>query len=281
MKEFWNEPRTIYPSIFRILIGLVLLVDLIFTFSYAKLLFDAELTIYPDAGNFISFIRNNYMPFFIGYGLVLVLFILGIGKNITSIFVYIFHFIMLLLSPYILNWGDIILKFTLLYFVFVDGFKFYSIQKSKIHPKSIWNYISKLAVWSIILHLFLIYLSNGFYKSMDADWQSGFAPFYSFSQFPGFENSFFYSVISNGNLSKIISYIIIGQQLTFIPLIFWKKTKYMAIGFGVILHVVMFCQFGLWKFEIIMILLYGFLLNDTEWMKIIPKFLKDKSIQTS
>lgn len=278
MKEFWNQPRTIYPSIFRILIGLVLLVDLIFTFSSGKFLFDSEFVSYPDAGNFISFIRNNYVPFFISYGLVLVLFILGIGKNITSLFVCIFHFIMLLISPYILNWGDIILKFTLLYFVFVDGFKYYSIQKSKIHPKSIWNYISKLAVWSIILHLFLIYLSNGFYKSMDPDWQNGFAPFYSFSQFSGFGDSLFYPIISNGNFSKIISYLIVAQQLTFIPLIIWKKIRYIAMFFGILVHLIMFYQFGLWKFELIMILLYGFLLNDKEWLKIIPQKLNKEFV---
>ncbi|SMC53285.1 hypothetical protein SAMN06296427_103325 [Moheibacter sediminis] len=280
MKEFWNEPRTIYPSIFRILIGLVLLVDLIFTFSSGKFLFNSELTNYPEAGNFISFIRTHYVPFFISYGLVLVLFILGIGKNITSFLVFIFHFIMLLISPYILNWGDTILKFMLLYFIFSDSFKFYSVQKSKIHKNSIWNYISKLAVWSVILHLFLIYLSNGFYKSMDADWQNGFAPFYSFSQFSGFEDSVFYPIISNGNFSKIISFLIIAQQLTFIPLIIWKKTRYVTIFLGIMVHLIMFYQFGLWKFETIIILSYGFLLNDKEWLKIIPQKLKKEFVKS-
>lgn len=274
MIEFWKQPRTIYPSIFRILIGLVLLLDLIFTIYSGKIIFDPEFVDYSNNGSFISFIRENYIPFFISYGLILIMFILGIGKNITSLLVYIFHFVMLLISPYILNWGDTILKFTLLYFVFANSFKYYSIQKSNLPEKSIKNYISKLAVWSIILHLFLIYLSNGFYKSMDADWQRGFAPFYSFSQFSGFQDSLFYPIISDGNLSKIISYLIVGQQLTFIPLIIWKKTRYIAISLGVLVHLIMFYQFGLWKFETIMILLYGFLLNDKEWQKIIPKKLR-------
>lgn len=274
MREFWNEQRTIYPSIFRVLIGLVLLIDLIFTFSSGKFLFNSEFTNYPELGNFISLIRNNYVPFFIAYGLILVLFIIGVGKNFTSLLVYVFHFIMLMISPYILNWGDTILKFILLYFIFADSFKFYSIQKSQIPEKSIRNYISKLAIWSIILHLFLVYLSNGFYKSMDADWQRGFAPFYSFSQFSGFQDSLFYPIISNGNLSKLISYLIVGQQLTFIPFIIWKKTRYIAIVLGILIHLIMFYQFGLWKFETIMILLYGFLLSDREWQKIIPEKLR-------
>lgn len=278
MIEFWKQPRTIYPSIFRILIGLVLLLDLIFTFSSGKNLFNPEFVNYSNNGSFISLIRENYIPFFIFYGLILILFILGIGKNITSLLVYIFHFIMLLISPYILNWGDTILKFTLLYFVFADSFKYYSIQRSQIPEISIRSYVSKLAVWSIILHLFLVYLSNGFYKSLDADWQRGFAPFYSFSQFSGFQDSLFYPIISDGNISKIISYLIVAQQLTFVPLIIWKKTRYFAIVLGVLVHLIMFYQFGLWKFETIMILLYGFLLNDKEWQKIIPRKLRKEFV---
>lgn len=281
MMDFWKQPRTIYPSIFRILIGLVLLLDLIFTFCSGKILFDPQLVNYAESGNFISFVRDNYIAFFISYGLVLILFILGVGKNIMSLLVYIFHFIMLLISPYILNWGDTILKFILLYFIFVDSFRFFSVQKSKIKANNIWSFISQLAVWSIVLHLFLIYLSNGFYKSLDTDWQNGYAPFYSFSQFSGFETSLFYPLISSGNLSKIISLLIISQQLTFVPFIIRKKTRYIAMFLGITVHLIMFYQFGLWKFEVIIILLYGFLLNDSELKNIIPENLKNKFMQTS
>lgn len=268
MIEFWKQPRTIYPSIFRVLIGIVLLLDLISTYSSGTFQFNPEFTHYTNSESLI--LRENYTLYYITYGLVLILFILGIGKNFISFLVYVFNFLMLFISPYILNWGDVILKFTLLYFVFANSFRFLSIQKSK-EAKGIWNYISQLAVWSIILHLFLVYLSNSIYKLSDSDWQQGFAAFYSFSQFPGFESSVFYPVLSTSIAGKIISWSIIAQQLTFIPLILWKKTRYFAIALGIIIHLIMFFQFGLWKFEIIMILHYGFLLNDNEWRKIIPK----------
>lgn len=281
MIEFWQKERTIYPSIFRVLIGLVFLLDLIFTFSAGSFQFDSEFAAYPMSGNTIDLIRENYVPLFIFYGIILILFILGIGKNFTSILVYISQFSLLWLLPYNVSWGDIIMKFTLLYFVFVDSFKFYSIQTSKLNPNSLKSYISKLAVWCIILNLFLVYLSNGFYKSLDVSWQNGSAVFYSFSQFSGFESSLFYSIISHETFSKILSYIIVGQQLTFIPLILWKKTRYFAMIFGIGIHIIMFYQFGLWKFETIMILLYGFLLNDEEWRRIIPKNLRNKFLQSS
>lgn len=279
--EFWNKPRTIYPSIFRVIIGMVLLLDLIFTFPTGSFQFDSEYVNYPFLGNLSSFLRDNYTSFYVVYGVVLVSFVLGVGKNFVSLLVFIFYFLTHFISPYLMNWGDTILKFTLLYFIFVDSFRFLSIQKNRLSNNNFRNYLSQLAVWSIILNLFLIYISNGFYKSMDADWQRGFAPFYSFSQFSGFETSVFYPIISNESLSKVIAYLIIGQQLTFVPLIIWKKTRLFAIALGVIIHLIMFYQFGLWKFEAIMILLYGFLLNDDELRKIIPKKLKNKFMQTS
>lgn len=277
MLEFWKQPRTIFPSIFRVLIGILLLFDLIFTLPSGNMLFDFGLS-YSDTGGVIAALRDNYTFYYVIYGVVLVLFICGIGKNIISLVVFILYFLSLLISPYLLNWGDTILKFTLLFFVFVDAFRHCSIQRSNYDPLSIKAFISQLAVWSIILNLFLIYLSNGIYKSMDPDWQLGYAPFYSFSQFSGFETSIFYNLLSEGIFGKIISYMIIAQQLTFIPLVIWKKTRYHAMLLGILIHMIMFFQFGLWKFELIMILLYGFLLNDNEWKKIIPQKQRNKFI---
>lgn len=278
MIEFWNQPRTFYPSMFRILIGLVLLLDLIFTFPSGSILFNPEFTDYPPVSGIITFLRENYVPFYLAYGIILTLFILGIGKNFISLLLYVFQFLLFFMNPYLNSWGDVILKFILMYFVFVDSFRFLSFRKSNLSENSVWNYVSKLAVWSIVLHIFLIYLSNGIYKSMDADWQNGYAAFYSFSQFSGFQDSFFYPVLSNENFSKILSWLVVAQQLTFVPLIIWKKTRYFAIVLGILVHLIMFYQFGLWKFETIMILLYGFLLNDKEWQKIIPAKLRKEFV---
>lgn len=278
MIEFWNQPRTFYPSMFRILIGLVLLLDLIFTFPSGSILFNPEFTDYPPVSGVIAFLRENYVPFYLAYGIILTLFILGIGKNFISLLLYVFQFLLFFMNPYLNSWGDVILKFILMYFVFVDSFRFLSFRKSNLSENSVWNYVSKLAVWSIVLHIFLIYLSNGIYKSMDTDWQNGYAAFYSFSQFSGFQDSFFYLVLSNENFSKILSWLVVAQQLTFVPLILWKKTRYFAIVLGILVHLIMFYQFGLWKFETIMILLYGFLLNDKEWQKIIPAKLRKEFV---
>lgn len=267
MKAFWTAERTIYPSIFRVLIGLVLLVDLISIFPSSDILYNPEFNAFLPTTGFVSFLSENSVLFFSIIGLILIAFMLGIGKKISSFLVFVFHFLMIQLTLPLMTWGETILKFSLLYFIFVDSFKYFSIQKSKGE----FQLISKLAVWSIILHVFLIYLNNAYFKILDKDWQQGIAVFYSFSQYAGFQDSVWNGILSHEFMAKFINYLIIFQQLSFVPMVIWKKTRWIAILLSIIIHVMMLFEFGLWKFELIVILLYGFLLNDEEIKKICPK----------
>src|SRR5690606_9738886 len=115
--------------------------------------------------------------------------------------------------------------------------------------------------------------------AINRDWQLGHAVFYSFSQYPNFKESIFYPIISNGSLSKWIGYLVILLQLSFVPLAIWRKTRLALLMVSTLLHVVMMFQFGLWKFEWIVILHYGFVLTDEDWKRIFGsktslKFLK-------
>lgn len=272
MKEFWTAERTIYPSLFRVLIGLILLVDLVFLAPSSGLLFNREINAFLPKSGVMGILVEKSDIFISVYGLVLIAFIFGIGKNITSFFVFCFHFSMMEMTLPLLTWGDFILKFSLLYFVFADSFRHFSICRSKDR----FSFLSRLAVWSIILNIFLVYLNNAYFKIIDKDWQGGIAVYYSFSQYPGFKDGFWYSVLSHKILSKIITYFIVLQQLTFVPLVIWRKSRYWAIGLSLIIHLIMMFQFGLWKFELTVILLYGFLLNDEEWNRILPMQIKRK-----
>lgn len=272
MKEFWTAERKIYPSVFRVLIGLVLLVDLISIYPSSELLFNPELNALLPDSEFIGILIEHSSVFLLTYGLVLIAFMLGTGRNFTSFLVFCFHLLMMQLTHALLTWGDIILKFSLLYFVFADSFRYLSLQK---YPSK-FESIAKLAVWSIILHIFLIYLNNAYFKITDKDWQQGIAVYYSFSQYPGFHESLWHPAISNEFWTKTLNYFIIFQQLTFVPLVIWKKTRIGAILLSCFIHLTMLYEFGLWKFEIIVMLHYGFLLNDKEWRKIFPTPMNKK-----
>lgn len=265
MKEFWTAERTIYPAIFRILLGTLLLIDIFFIQSASDILFNPELNAFLRESRISVLLLENNLYFFLLYGVVLILFILGIGKNITSFLVWLLSLLTLYYFTFALRvWGDKILIYTLLFFVFVDSFRYFSIKPTSGKL----SYISTLAIWSILLNLFLVYLNNAYFKIADPDWRKGYAVFYGFAEYPHFKNSFWYPIISNEFISKFINYFVILQQLLFVPMVLWKKTRYLMIAVAIIIHLTMAIGFGLWKFELIIIFLFGFILSDAEWRRI-------------
>ncbi|MFA5619666.1 MAG: hypothetical protein WDA08_05090 [Weeksellaceae bacterium] len=269
MKAFWNASRTIYPAVFRVLIGLVLLVDLFFTLPALPYLLNPEInSLVADKGLY-AWLSENYQIYFSIYGIVLFLFIFGIGKNLVSFLVWACYFLLFQMTRFSSTWGDLILHFTLLYFVLVDSFRFLSMIKTK----SRFGFVSKLAVCSVILHLFLIYIDNAFYKITDQHWRQGISVYYSFSQYPDFKESIWYPLVSHGLITRFINYFVIMQQAFFVPLVLWKKTRIWMLALTAFIHSIMFVEFGLWKFEIVMILLLGFVFTDDEWKFFLRKWV--------
>lgn len=275
MKEFWTAERKLYAPVFRVAMGLILLIDLLTTIPSISFLFHPEFNSFLPLQGVLGFLAKYPFVFFGLYASILLLFIFGVGKQFVSFLVFLFYFCMVQWSIPFVTWGDKILRFTLFYFVWVDSFRYLSVYRSRGNL----SLLSKLAVLSIILHLFLIYMNNAYFKAINRDWQLGYAVFYSFSQYPHFKESIFYPIISNGFLSKWIGYSVILLQLSFVPLAIWRKTRIPLLIVSALLHVVMMFQFGLWKFEWIVLLHYGFVLTDEDWKRIFGsktslKFLK-------
>jgi|GEM_PF-1183373 len=266
MKEFFTAERKIFPSVFRVLIGLILLIDLVYMYRASSIFLNPELNSFLPTDKISEFITQNSGFFFLFYGLILILFIFGLFRNLISFLVFCCYLILFHLSYQFVTWGDIMLKFTLLFFVFADSFRYLSLNRTK----GSYSFISVLAVWSIILHVFMVYLNNAYFKLEDRHWQRGFAVYYSFAQYAQFPDSIFHCPVSNSFFSKSIDYFIIFQQLLFVPMVIWKRTRYFMLILALVIHLTMMVQFGLWKFELAVVLQFGFLLNDEELRRLMP-----------
>lgn len=272
MKGFFTAERKIFPSVFRVLIGLILLVDLFYMWRSASIFLNPELNSFLPTDKISVIVTQNSGLFFLFYGLILILFILGLFRNLISFLVFCCYLILFHLSYQFVTWGDIILKFTLLFFVFADSFRYLSLNRTK----GKFPFISVLAVWSIILHIFMVYLNNAYFKLADHHWQQGIAVYYSFAQYAQFPDSIFHWPVSNSFFSKSIDYFIILQQLLFVPFVIWKRTRYFMLILAAVIHLTMMVQFGLWKFELAVVLHYGFLLNDEELRRLMPTKIRQK-----
>lgn len=273
--NFWITKRNFYPSLFRMLLGILLLVDAIISLWVGDFMFDEKYNMFYSNNIVFDLFRDHRVILYIVYILFLLSFLLGIGGFLVKAVVLLLSVIFEMLEPAALTWGDMILSYTLLFFIFVDSSRYFTI-KTIGKRAELFQYLSQLAVWSIILNIFLVYLSNGYSKINDTAWQNGYAVYFSFAQFQDFENGIFYQILKHEWLTKLTNYFIIFFQITFPFFIMIKKTRFFVILIGVLLHLVMMWQFGLWKFELVVILLYGFLLSDDEWMRLLPNKFRHK-----
>ena len=276
MKKFhFLEKQTFYPALFRVLIGLVLLVDSIILFPNIEQIFNYQDFYYTGDKifPFLKVIRDNIQVYYISFIFFLILFISGIGRNITSLIIFIFLVIKYLLLSGNTSYGTDILRMTLLFFIFINSFKYLAIHQHKTI-----NLLSKLATLSIMLHICYIYLSNAILKILDDIWMSGDALFYFFliSKTPDIFN--LSNIFLNYPLLLVLSsFGVILFQFLFPIFIWFQRTKYGVIVIGMIMHISMAFILQLYFFEIVVILHYGFFIKDEEWQKLLP-FIKIKKV---
>ena len=272
--NFFSD-RVFYPSLFRVLLGLLLLVDLILLLPYVDEIYRIDNYRYSLDSYFglLVIVREYISYFYVVFISVLLLFILGIGKQITSLLVFLLFFIKFLLLAPNISYGSYILRLSLLFFVFVNSYQYFSLQKSTFN-----DLLSKLATLSIMLHICYIYLSNAILKILNPLWLKGDALGYFFI------NSKTMDIWEIGSyllqypyLLSLLSYISLAFQLLFPFLIWFKKTKYAFIVLGIVIHVSMAFILQLYFFEIVVILHYGFFIKDEEWQKLLP-FIKIKTV---
>lgn len=275
----WNKGNQhIYPSIFRVAVVLLVFFEIVSGFLYADDFYQNPYFTYSsgDSGGILSFVREHIYIFLVFYAVVAGAFLLGIGRNLTAFLFFLCYTLeLLLLQPYSFV-GDRFLRTSLLFFVFVESFRYLSVNK--LQPSWIPGNLSSLAILSIMIHTCLLYFANGIAKIRQQDWQEGRAMdyFFNFSsemdifgldEKLGFMQSFF----------PWLGYLTIIFQLFFIVAIWFKPWKYIWIVMGILIHVFMAIILQLYKFEIIIILHFGFFLNDKEWKSILA-FLKLNSI---
>lgn len=265
LEETLNKRNfSFYTSVFRVLIGLVLLIDLLLIVFNKH---DDEFGVIYLTHNseaLLRFLSNNLQLFQLIYAGIIILFILGIGKRIISFLLlvfYILHFSLLGLNFF----GDIILFYTLMYFAFINSFNYLSLYKS-----TKFGFISKVGVLFIQIHVCYLYVINIINKFSHIEWIKGEA-IYNFFKFESSVDIFSIGqFIIDNNLAKILTISTLIYQFTFPLLIWFKKTKYFMIFIGIIIHSIMAFVLQVYKFEIIVILHYGFFISNKEWNRLIP-----------
>ncbi|WP_162074128.1 hypothetical protein [Chryseobacterium fistulae] len=179
------------------------------------------------------------------------------------------------LCPHILNGGDNLLKFILLYMVFANSFTYFCIHKSKEKKDSISNVLSNLSVLSICIHLCLIYFISALHKTNATVWFHGVATYYTF-QLERFSGTSLNSILAKNSYFVVIStYFTLILELYYPVLVWFKKPKTIVILCMISLHAGIAVFMMLYDFQFIFILVQGFFYKNSFWL---PKYnsLKNK-----
>lgn len=264
-----------YFSFFRIFICIVLLKDIIFSYKFTDILYKGTSFVTPSSISILDFlninssiIRDNIPFFFAIYASLIVLFIFGIGRNVTAFFVYVLYEFNQGLSHFTQNGGDNLLKFVLLYMVFANSFQHFSVE-SKKENDSLSNTFSNLAGHSIQLHLCLAYFLSAIHKVHSDVWFNGVATYYTLSleRFRGTDFNLW--LAKNGVFVTFSTYFTMLFEL-FFPIGIWNKSfRKILIVCGILVHSGIFVFMMIYDFQIIFLMTYGFFISELEWQKFI------------
>lgn len=205
------------------------------------------------------------------------LFAFGIGKRLTVFLLFICIYFNGELIYLYSNGGDNLLTYLCLYLIFTNSYDFLSFKKLKyknISLNKLSSFISNLAVYSIMIHLCLVYFVSFIHKIHSDMWYNGVANYYILN-LERYNSPFNYLFSKNSFFIAFSTYFTLAFELLF-PILIWnKKFRNPLLFSGIFLHLGIYFFMMIYDFEILFIMIYGFFLTNEEWDNI---FLKTKRI---
>ncbi|WP_217607075.1 HTTM domain-containing protein [Chitinophaga sp. GbtcB8] len=272
-----------YLAVFRIFVCFHLIKTILFQWAYLDILYGANSFVSP-VPTFITellgipthFLREHYQWFITAYLLIIVLYLFGIGKHFTALLLFLCYETLQRMCNLVLNGGDNLMKFIMLYMVFADSYQYFSIKAGQFRNQTLRrlsNLGSNLCVRAITLHFCMIYFWSAWHKIHAEVWFNGVATYYTFSigRFKGTPWNDF--LARNGVFVTISTYFTLIVEVYFPVLVWFKKTRLVVVLCGIALHLGIYVFMMIYGFEIIFIMTYGFFFKDEEWQAFLNKLI--------
>lgn len=289
------ERATYSMSAFRILFGIAILWFLITSAADRHYLWGAGSTWvdpavsrrgYPEIFRAV-FPKGDPVMFDLSYGVLIaltILFIAGLATRLVTPLLLFYWVALSTNSVFLTNGGDVVIRLALLFCVFANLSRHWSIDAwwcrqrgiLSIYPKFLTRRIPgwveaaahNTAVLLCGYQALLIYVNSGILKFMGEEWLEGSALYYAlnldvFRVFPALSDLAWQVT----PFVLVGSWVSIWAQLLFPVLLLWKPTRYAALTAIMGMHLGIGLFFGLWPFSIAMIALDLVFVRDTSWQR--------------
>lgn len=273
--------KAYYLAVLRVVTSVWFLKELLFRWPAFEIIYSNQsfLNMQPGGLNFLHHylfqLKENYLLIIYVCIILLVLNMLGIGKNLVSILLFLTLAVLQTINDKFFNGGDLMAFLLVFYLSVANTFSYFTLIKPKplsAGKQKLYNLLSNLAAYSIMLNLSFIYLMAGIGKLENPLWRNGTAVHYIINN----ETFFFFS--SGGRhieLPKVILYCLnygtMLLELTAPFLIWYKRFRLAAFSLLFLMHLIIYCFFMLYGMSIIFIIQYGLFFSEAEIEKVLQK----------
>jgi len=288
-KLHFSNNYSVYSSIFRVFICLHLLKDVLFSNSTKNLIYKGELFLVTSDSSLLeavgvstNLVRANFDYLNLVYLILIIFFMFGVGKYITAFLLFVLVDVMQNLNHMTLNGGDNLLKFVVLYMVFINSYDYFSINSIKFKRKEseeLSNLFSNLAGISICIHLCLVYFLSAIHKFHADVWFNGVATYYTLSSERFRGTPFNLLLAKNGFIVLLSTYMTLLIEISYPFLVWFKEVKKVVVVMAILLHLSIAILMMLYDFQMVFIMLQGFFFANKEILNKL-QFLKLKISKT-
>lgn len=273
--------KSFYLAFLRVAICCWLLKELAINWSSLDTLFGPSGFVVPK-NNFINrlpgggflFAKRHYIWFIAAYIFLIVANLLGIGRNIGALMLFIIMYMVQKMNVSNVNGGDILARMILFYLVFADSYRYFVLFKQKWQDderQKLLNLLSNLAALSIMLQLCVAYFSAGVTKLIEPVWWQGEATYYAMSMERYIGTSFNKNLIQQKWIDYATNYGTLVFELLFPVLIWIRKFRKPLLYAGVLFHACIYIFLMIYGFEIVFVLTYGLFLPNRQWLGVAQK----------
>lgn len=262
--------RKIGVTIFRIVIGILILKDFITFLLNRKFLFNNNAIMsYSAYLDIIKYYKLEwiYINFNIEKNAIILCFlgvffsttfIYGIFTRLSTVFLFFLLFVFKIRNIYLLDGADNVISVILPFFIFIDSFSMSNIYEQKIKnlKNKFSNYINITSNYfsiGMMLQICIIYLFASLHKLQGPIWLDGTALYYILNSEDFSATSLNTILTSSLIIVKFLTWFSIGFQITFPFLILFRKTKYLALLLGVLFHIGIFILMRIDNFSLVML----------------------------
>jgi|GEM_PF-3173440 len=254
-----NNLRSIGLSIFRVILGVLVLKNCIFYFPMADALFGRN-AIY-DYGLYLTDMNTSLMRwliypfqvpfapqvFLIGMMILASLFILAIGGRVVGAALYLMIIILKARNELILDGSDNVIQVTMPFLLLASSYEYFRYaEKKPTDGPSRWQQlyqpVADLAAYGLLIQVCFVYFFTGMEKAQGKLWLNGTATFYTMRVEEFRATSWNVPLTANYYFVVLSTYFTLFWEQAFAFLVWFRKTKFFVLGMGILLHV------GIWLF---------------------------------